>query len=164
MLVSLLLLPLTLVAARSIRPAAGCGKCLDVVGVDGNAGAARISSGVTLNDCNGSSAQNWEVQRGVTLIRLAGTQYCVDVGTHRRGPTPGWNPANGEIAKLYPCTDIATSSAGQVFEWNGAKLHIKEKAKGDFCLDVKDGNTSPGNQIQMWTCFPRNTNQQWSIV
>jgi hypothetical protein len=38
-----------------------------------------------------------------------------------------------------------------VFEYDGAKLRIKEKARGDFCLDVKDGNLNPGNQIQMWT-------------
>lgn len=38
-----------------------------------------------------------------------------------------------------------------MFEYDGAKLRIKEKARGDFCLDVKDGNLNPGNQIQMWT-------------
>lgn len=92
----------------------------------------------------------------------------------RRGATPGWNPTNGEIAKLYPCTDLASASAGQVFVYNGAKLHIKQKVPGDFCLDVKDGNLRPGNQIQMWTvsasqmkltqCVSGNTNQQWGIL
>ncbi len=89
-MLALLLLPL--VAGKTVRPGAGCGKCLDVVGVNGDSGAATISSGVTLNDCNGSGAQNWDVERGVTLIRLSGTQLCVDVGTRE---SPHHTPPHG---------------------------------------------------------------------
>ncbi|GMK55014.1 hypothetical protein CspeluHIS016_0200700 [Cutaneotrichosporon spelunceum] len=166
-MLALLLLPL--VAAKTIRPGAACGKCLDVAGVNGDAGAARISSAVTLNDCNGSSSQNWDVSSsGDTVIRLSGTTWCVDVGTSRRGPTPGWTPENGAKAKLYPCeappgfpTGIP---AGELFQYDGAKLRIKEKALGDFCLDVENGNTGSGAQIQMWTCYAGNPNQQWGIL
>ncbi len=31
-------------------------------------------------DCNGSSAQNWEISDGPTLVKLAGTNYCLDSG------------------------------------------------------------------------------------
>ncbi|BEJ16533.1 hypothetical protein CspHIS471_0511380 [Cutaneotrichosporon sp. HIS471] len=163
MLAILLLLPL--VAAKTIRPGIGCGKCLDVKGVNGNAAAAIMTSSVILNDCNGSSSQNWDVETsGDTVIRLSGTSLCIDVGKHRRGPTIGWQPANGEMAKLYPCVEPPRIPAGALFQYDGAKIHIKEKALGGFCLDVKDGNTAPSSGIQMWTCYPGNPNQQWGIA
>ncbi|KAF8999265.1 hypothetical protein BDQ17DRAFT_1427883 [Cyathus striatus] len=37
-------------------------------------------------DCNGTPAQNWEIQRESTKVRLAGTQFCLDAGS---------SPANG---------------------------------------------------------------------
>ncbi|KLT42244.1 hypothetical protein CC85DRAFT_302450 [Cutaneotrichosporon oleaginosum] len=149
------------VAATRVHPGHRRDKCLDVVGTS-EASEVHISMLVTFNDCADTSTQKWEVWRGTTFIRLSGTEWCVDVGTHRRGPTPGWNPSNGEGAKLYPCGQIIRE-AGKTFEFRRNKFSVREKALGDFCLDLRDGNLGPDNRLQMWQCFKHNPNQVFSI-
>lgn len=34
-------------------------------------------------DCNGSPAQKWMIERGSTMIRLANSNFCVDIGTSK---------------------------------------------------------------------------------
>ncbi|GMK54798.1 hypothetical protein CspeluHIS016_0113840 [Cutaneotrichosporon spelunceum] len=155
------LLIATAAAATAVHPARSRGKCLEAAGANGDVGAVHISMGVTFNDCNGSATQNWEVRRGTTFIRLAGTDWCVDVGTHRRPPY-GWHPANGERAKLYPCGTLGREG-GQTFEFRRNVFSVQQKALGDFCLDLVDGNLAPGNELQMWDCHRHNPNQVFSI-
>ncbi|BEI80331.1 hypothetical protein CcaverHIS002_0108600 [Cutaneotrichosporon cavernicola] len=150
------------VAATSVHPGRNNRrKCLDVEGANGDLSQVYISKAVTFTDCCGSATQDWEVRRGTTFIKLAGTDWCVDVGTHRRPPY-GWHPANGELAKLYPCGTLG-HEAGQTFEFKRNVFSVKEKALGDFCLDLRDGNLGPGNQLQMWNCYKHNQNQVFSI-
>ena len=35
---------------------------------------------VSSYDCNGSQAQSWIISGGSTLVQVAGTQFCLDLG------------------------------------------------------------------------------------
>lgn len=36
---------------------------------------------VQVYECNGTGAQKWELTRGQTAVRLAGTNFCLDAGS-----------------------------------------------------------------------------------
>ncbi|KAF6746666.1 G-X-X-X-Q-X-W domain-containing protein [Ephemerocybe angulata] len=66
-------------------------KCLDVRG-----GTLENGTPVQIYECNGSAAQNWQLVRGSTKVKLGGTNFCLDAGS---------SPANGVGLKIWQCYD-----------------------------------------------------------
>jgi hypothetical protein len=56
-------------------------KCLDVVG-----NKQANNTPVDIYDCNGTGAQNWILVVGLTTLRLAGTNFCLDAGSSKSVP------------------------------------------------------------------------------
>lgn len=96
------------------------------------------------------------LRRGRGRVKAENARLTAD-----RRPPYGWHPANGERAKLYPCGTLG-QEAGQTFDYTNNKFSVAQKALGDFCLDVVDGNLGPGNELQMWQCYANNNNQVFS--
>ncbi|KAG6846536.1 hypothetical protein H0H93_013363, partial [Arthromyces matolae] len=66
--------------------------------------------------------------------------------------TPSSN-ADGALVKLQTCT----YGTNQQWTFTGGTVRIY----GNKCLDVTDGNTADGTNMQIWTCSTNNANQQF---
>ncbi|KAF7796196.1 hypothetical protein EIP86_007370 [Pleurotus ostreatoroseus] len=117
-------------------------KCLDVQG-------AVFANGtpVQLYDCNGSAAQQWEIQSGNTAVRLNGTDFCLDAGS-----TPG----NGVQMKIWQCFDGL--AAQEWFYTDDNRIALTNQG---LCLDLPSGNTADGTVLQTWQCTDGDINQIW---
>ncbi|TRM61545.1 ricin B lectin domain-containing protein [Schizophyllum amplum] len=130
-------------SGQTLHPNGNTGKCLDVQG-----NVQENGTPVDVYDCNGTSAQNWVLNRGSTHVRLAGTDLCLDAGS---------NIGNGMQMKLWQCYD---GLAQQTWYWTDDN-RIAVQGYGQ-CLDLTSGVSSNGNIVQSWTCTDGNTNQIWS--
>jgi len=122
-------------------------KCLDVRG-------AVFANGtpVQIYDCNGTKAQRWIVSRGNTKVRLAGTNFCLDSGTH---------PADGAQLKIWQCYDNLAAQQWYYADDNRLELEVDNQ---DFCVDLENGVTTNSHKVQTWTCAcSDNKNQVWSL-
>ena len=128
---------------KTIRPSSFSNKCLQVQGSLSN-GAA-----VAINDCNGSSAQQWKISNGA--IQAAGGNYCLDAGNA---------PVNdGTKMKVWQCYP---GIAAQTWTAPSSRGTIKLNSANE-CVDLTDGNSNNGNVVQVWTCSSGNNNQQWTV-
>lgn len=57
---------------------------------------------------------------------------------------------------------INRSECSSVGSWSFEDVAVR--GFGGMCMDVRDGKTTDGTPIQMWTCTPGNRNQQWSFT
>ncbi|KAK7042552.1 ricin B lectin domain-containing protein [Favolaschia claudopus] len=71
--------------------------------------------------------------------------------------TPAGNTiADGAKLVLAPC-----DADNKMQLWNHRTGSVTSKANAGFCFDLPNGNTTPGTQLQIWSCFSGNTNQEW---
>ncbi|MFD4754055.1 ricin-type beta-trefoil lectin domain protein [Streptomyces sp. NPDC058426] len=115
------------------------GKCLDVAAASSANGTA-----VQMYDCNGTSAQQWNVGADGTVRALG---KCLDVAS---GST-----ANGAKLQLWDCN----GSGAQKWTVTAAKDLVNPQA--DKCADVQDKSTANGARVQLWTCTGT-SNQKWN--
>ncbi|MFE9249595.1 ricin-type beta-trefoil lectin domain protein [Streptomyces sp. NPDC007088] len=116
------------------------GKCLDVAGASSANGSA-----VQLYDCNGTAAQQWNVNSDGTLRALG---KCLDV--------TGNSTANGAKLQLWDCG----GGANQKWTVTAAKDIVNPQA--DKCVDVTDNSSANGSRAQLWTCTG-GANQKWTV-
>ncbi|KAG6915946.1 hypothetical protein DXG01_009168 [Tephrocybe rancida] len=64
--------------------------------------------------------------------------------------------ADGALVKIQACT----YSDSQKWTFTGGTVRLF----GTKCLDVKDGSTADGTNMQIWTCSANNANQQFSYT
>ncbi|KAF5368698.1 hypothetical protein D9615_010311 [Tricholomella constricta] len=128
----------------AIHPNYNKGKCLDVRGA-----VYKNGTPVQIYDCNGSGAQKWILTKGNTQLRVAGTNFCLDAGSH---------PKNGVGMKIWTCYDNVEA---QKWYYTDDK-RIALTGQG-LCLDLTKGDLSNGNQVQTWKCGNGNKNQVWTV-
>jgi len=68
---------------------------------------------------------------------------------------------NGPIADGTQVTSASCSATNTLQQWNVNGDTTITLANSDMCLDLTNGNTTTGNILQIWQCFPGNVNQQW---
>jgi hypothetical protein len=124
--------------AELITPASRM--CLD----DTNASTGNGTQ-VQIWDCNGSTEQRWTAPAGPMLSGIPG--MCADdnaAGT-----------ANGNKIDVYACN----GSPGQAWtvEPDGT---VRVLGK---CLDVTGKGTAAGTPLQLWSCLPGDSAQQWQV-
>jgi Ricin-type beta-trefoil lectin domain/Glycosyl hydrolases family 16 len=117
------------------------GTCLDVRGAD----PAQFTP-VQVYTCNGTSAQQWTVNRAGSTVHALG--HCLDVN--------GGGTADGTPVDLYPCNGMGSQAF--VPEPDG-ELYNPQSGK---CLDDPNWSTAPGTQLQLWDCNGGG-NQQWDL-
>ncbi|KAF7374044.1 hypothetical protein MSAN_00285100 [Mycena sanguinolenta] len=76
------------------------------------------------------------------------------------------NVSDGAKLILTDCTN----STAQNWNQNAGNALVKNLALPNFCLDLTNGNTTAGNQLQLWDCSVlastgafENTNQEWNV-
>ncbi|KAG7090701.1 hypothetical protein E1B28_009795 [Marasmius oreades] len=144
---------------------AGTNKCIDLT--DGN-----INDGNQLQiwTCDSNNLnQKWTANPIVTQPppQSAGVQLVASGGPGRPPMcmTAAFNSDGSNVA-IAACFDpTATFPAGNI-TWvipsPGSTGQIKT-FDGTKCLDVRNGDTSNGNLLQVWTCVEGNTNQLWRL-
>jgi hypothetical protein len=130
---------------RNVFIAQHSSKCIDA-----NANSNDNGTIIQQYDCNGTSAQVWEVidvrvknqPTGYVTIRKAGTSKCLDV--------PGGSTDKGTGLILWSCHE----GSNQQF-----KLHLHDNHKVSFinrnsnmCLDVAGNSKDNGAWIIQYTC------------
>jgi hypothetical protein len=117
------------------------GLCVD----DRSASTANYNP-VQVYTCNGTDAQQWTFDEANDTLQALG--MCLDIYA---GGT-----ANGTTVDLFYCDN----TGAQVWEpqSDGALYNPQSGA----CLDDTNWSTTPGTQLQIWSCTG-NANQQWSL-
>ena len=129
--------------STQLHPNGNTGKCIDIQG-------ANFANGtpVQIYDCNGTGAQKFQISRGDGLVKVAGTNFCLDAGT---------NPTSGSKVHLWQCYPGLTQ---QQWYWTGDD-RIAVTGQG-LCLDLPSGSLTNGNALQVWECGTGNSNQVWT--
>ncbi|KAF7796197.1 hypothetical protein EIP86_007371 [Pleurotus ostreatoroseus] len=128
----------------TVHPGLDNSKCLEV-----RDGTLANGTPVQINDCNGNAAQNWTIQGGSTKVMVAGTNFCLDAGS---------NPTSGVGMKIWQCYSGLVQQ-----QWYLTDDHrIAVEGQG-LCLDLTNGNTADGTQVQTWSCTDNNNNQVWNL-
>ncbi|KAF7364653.1 hypothetical protein MVEN_00334800 [Mycena venus] len=127
---------------------------LCVAGSSSTAGAP-----VVIDTCNpGSTTQTFTDPKNNSNGLMMMFGMCVSLNSNV--------PSSGDKLVLAPCI---TNNSTQ--EWNHEnEVLVKNLALPHLCLDLTDGNTTPGNQLQVWDCSSEastgafeNTNQEWVV-
>ncbi|KAF9449375.1 carbohydrate-binding module family 13 protein, partial [Macrolepiota fuliginosa MF-IS2] len=106
---------------------------------------------VQIYDCNASNAQDWVFARPEpTSLKVWSGTYCLDAGS---------TPRNGVGVKIWECFDNLPAQTWFYTDDNRIALY-----NPDLCLDLTDGNSTNGNEIQTWQCTDGNKNQEWIQV
>jgi len=63
---------------------------------------------------------------------------------------------NQAAVVIEPCLGYSN----QLWTYSGGSLHVFDS----MCLDVTNGSTADGNKLQVYTCYPGNTNQQFYVT
>ncbi|KAJ7494318.1 ricin B lectin domain-containing protein [Mycena galericulata] len=102
------------------------------------------------------SAAARQIQSLNPVFFNAGIQGCISAG----------NNADGELLAIHNCNTEALTNQDWQFssftEQNAGPQPIT--IFGDKCIDVVNGVNADGTPLQIWTCVPGNTNQQWVSV
>ncbi|RSH94240.1 hypothetical protein EHS25_004043 [Saitozyma podzolica] len=133
------------VTGVAIHPQLDSTKCLEVRGSSYSNGVL-----VDIGNCNNAANQKWQMARGSTAVKLAGTNFCLDAGS---------NPANGVQMKIWQCYPGITAQTWYYTNDN----YIAVQNQGQ-CLDLTNGNTNAGNIVQTWACSSNNNNQHWLLT
>jgi hypothetical protein len=59
--------------------------------------------------------------------------------------------------KIWQCFDNLAAQA-----WTYSSSHTLKLQSANECLDLTNGATTNGNQLQVFQCFQGNTNQIWN--
>ncbi|MEZ4963648.1 MAG: ricin-type beta-trefoil lectin domain protein [Saprospiraceae bacterium] len=140
----------------NIRLAQYLNKCLDL----SNSNTTNANN-IQLLDCKIADAQHWVYDGVNKLIRSkVNPNKCVHVS--RNQTTPGAN------IYIYDCSPGSTA---QVWQLDGATtmppdtkaVTIRSELTANKCLDLDNGNTGNGTNIQLWDCggTTGTSNQQW---
>ncbi|KAJ7749707.1 ricin B lectin domain-containing protein [Mycena metata] len=115
------------------------------------AASANANAPITIAPCTSSfTNQLFQDPNNNGQMILSGSNLCI---------TPAGNTlANGTKLVLAPCDD---SNAVQF--WDHTFIEIVNLANTNFVIDLTDGNTTAGNQLQVWTFIVGNTNQNQFI-
>lgn len=100
-------------------------------------------------ECGGTGFQNppFQINGGRTEIRVAGSDYCVDVGN---APL-----TNGNQVKIWQCH----GGYQQQFDYTyDGRIRV---AGQNICLDVTDGKVENGTPIQIYSCGDFENDNQW---
>ncbi|KIK00841.1 carbohydrate-binding module family 13 protein, partial [Laccaria amethystina LaAM-08-1] len=128
-------------------------KCMDVAG-----NVRRNGTPVQIFDCNGSSAQRWNIARGTTRVQLTGTNFCLDAGLPSQF-------GNGDKLKIWQCIDSIPAQIWDYTNQNQIRLRATERRRRNTqCVDLPFGRTFNGNRLQTFQCFPGNGNQVWTTT
>jgi hypothetical protein len=65
---------------------------------------ARADDIRSIGNCNNAANQKWQMARGSTAVKLAGTNFCLDAGS---------NPANGVQMKIWQVSVGSTSRSSR---------------------------------------------------
>ncbi|MFI5756689.1 ricin-type beta-trefoil lectin domain protein [Streptomyces sp. NPDC051569] len=115
------------------------GKCVDVA-----SGSSANGAAVQLYDCNGSAAQQWDVNSDGTIRALG---KCLDVKDN--------STANGAQLQLWDCT------GGPNQRWTVSAARDIVNTQADKCMDVTGNSSANGTRLQIWTCSGT-ANQKWT--
>ena len=117
------------------------GKCLDV-----NGGATADGTKIQLWTCNGSAAQNWQVDGQVWRNPASGK--CLDIA--------GGGTANGTRVQLWTCNGSGAQN------WAAQADRTVRNPQSGRCLDVSEARADDGQQIHIWDCLGA-ANQLWTV-
>ncbi|KAG7093357.1 hypothetical protein E1B28_007039 [Marasmius oreades] len=140
---------------------AGTDKCIDLT--DGNLTDGNQLQIWTCDLTRNNQNQRWAIKPPLALQQV--------------GSEIGWR--GGGVYQTTPCLSASsnTDGAGLVFDncvepggdvtWDtvpssGSTGQIKT-FDGTKCLDVRDGNGTNGNPLQIWSCVEGNINQLWNM-
>ncbi|EDR03633.1 carbohydrate-binding module family 13 protein, partial [Laccaria bicolor S238N-H82] len=135
-----------------IHPNSNNTKCMDVAG-----NIRQNGTPVQIFDCNGSSGQRWNITRGLTKVQLAGTNFCLDAGLPNLF-------GNGDRLKIWQCIDTIPAQTWAYTNQNQILLLATEPSINPQCVDLPDGQTFNGNQLQTFQCSPLYANQIWTTT
>jgi hypothetical protein len=115
------------------------GKCMDIAGASTGNGTP-----VQLHECNGTSAQEWELAPDGTVQGLG---KCLDV--------TGGATNDGATVQIYDCNGTGAQ------QWGVTPDGSIINAQSGKCLDVPAKATADGTQLIIWTCHGEE-NQRWT--
>ena len=78
---------------------------------------------------------------------------CLDVAAGGRPE----GTRNGNIVQMWQCVGNGNQ------QWKLRNSHVVWSTHPDKCLDVRQGQTANGTQVQIWDCQPDNPNQRWIV-
>ncbi|KAG6872922.1 hypothetical protein C0995_005180 [Termitomyces sp. Mi166 len=137
----------------AIHPNGDKSKCLDVRG-----GVFVNGTAIQIYDCNGSKGQQWLISAAFTLISLFEiSAYNVDARSAY--------PKNGDKVELWIYSDSRLPFQSWLYT-EDKRLRLYATAKLVYrgqCLDLPNGSTANGNQLQIWDCIQGNKNQIWTF-
>ena len=131
------------VAGSATRPTGAIysgisGKCLDNFG-----GSSTAGTPADLYDCNGSAAQQWNLNNGAIIIN----NLCLDIH--------GGGTSDGTLVDLFSCNQ----QPNQMWTVQNGALYNPASGK---CLDDPGYNTANGTQLDIYDCNG-GANQQWRV-
>ncbi|KAF9522852.1 ricin B lectin domain-containing protein, partial [Crepidotus variabilis] len=140
------------VAERYISSNSHGDKCLDVRD-------AVLANGTTVdvNTCSESSkTQKWVLDRGVTKVRIAGTNFCIDRGE------PGYY--TGVESTITQCRNDSQTQKWRYSDitnriWWYGTAHSWDRP--GICIDLTNANSS---QVQVSNCTNGVDSQVWQVA
>ncbi|KAF5362371.1 hypothetical protein D9756_002811 [Leucocoprinus leucothites] len=139
---SMLAFTSVVVGQVNLHPNTASTKCLEVRG-----DVRENGTPVQIFDCNNSPAQLWQLNVGLTAVRLANSTFCLDASA---------TPVNGTAMKIWECFD--NLPAQQWFLTSDARIALSNQG---LCLDLTNGNLTNTNVVQVWKCTDGDVNQIW---
>jgi len=119
-------------------------KCIDLA-----SGITTTGNPIQIWDCNGyPQDQNWVFGDDGFLRNGADTSKCISLG----------DMAPGTPLVIEDC-DFLKDEQMLTHDPSSNTFNAKQ---GTVCLDLSGGDTTNGNNLQVWTCEAGNVNQQWS--
>ncbi|KAJ7669455.1 ricin B lectin domain-containing protein, partial [Mycena polygramma] len=122
----------------------GHSRCLDLSG-----GRLTNDNVVQIWTCNGNANQQWTRTTGPGsggTTPPPSTGHKINPGASSTTCLTAVSNTDGAAVTIAPCT----GSTSQSWTQNGQTL----VAYGSKCLDVVDGNSANGAQMQIWSCTP----------
>ncbi|KAJ7266376.1 ricin B lectin domain-containing protein [Mycena haematopus] len=108
------------------------------------------SAPVTIEPCSASPTQTWLGSGVGPLASAQNSTLCLAPSGDALGA--------GTRLVLSACSQSDPASAWDL-DWQAGR--IENVAAEDMCVDLTDGNQTPGTQLQIWNCTAGNTNQDW---
>ncbi|MEY9928619.1 endonuclease/exonuclease/phosphatase family metal-dependent hydrolase [Catenulispora sp. GP43] len=141
------------VDGRIVNPATGM--CLDSTAPT-SAGGQSLSAnypGMSLKTCTGALTQLWNIglPPGSTAGQITSRSQpgqCLDASPSG-GPIVADTQLQMDSCALGNATQVFSSNSDGTITDNG------------YCLDNNQFKNANGNQVELWTCGPGNTNQRW---
>lgn len=125
-------------------------KCLDLREGD-------TTNGKTLQiwDCNGMHTQGWTF-KGNRLVYKANETKCVDLHAGK--------VENGQKVQIWDCVgEWNTQAPNQEWSYEAGEQGIYHKGSGGRkCIDLPNGDTRNGKEVQLWDC-DGSAGQQWAF-